>query len=117
MKVNKRFRFWDAKTLTENLVYGIRKEYDFTFALRNDVQNGYSPVGWHGVKLINAFNSTLPNMLIIGYYDGEDISCIMLDKINNMEQYVTAIYNAINTYFNDNEMNEAYVEAFTLEDM
>lgn len=112
MKVNERFKFWDAQTLTTNLIYGIRKEYDFTFALRKDVKDGYLPVGWHGIKLINAFNSTLPNILIIGYYDGEDISCVMLDKTKDMKEYETIIYNAIQKYFDENGMNEAYVEAY-----
>ena len=113
MKINKKFEFWDAERLTKNLIYGTKKAYDFTLALRSHVQDGYVPTGWYGIKLINVFNSTLPNLLVIGYWDGGELSCTQLNTSVSMAEYELAILAAVKEYFKECETTEVYVEAYT----
>ena len=117
MKMNKKYAFWTAKELAEKLLYGTKKEYDFTFDDAESVLQYGEPTGWHGVKLINLFDNHLPNCLAVGYWGGGDTRVFNLEwddeakeLMEKTDHLAVLITKCLEEYFIYNDAEIACVE-------
>ena len=110
MKMNKKYVFWTAKELGEKLLYGTKKEYDFTFDDKETISGGFEPTGWHGVKLINLFDNHLPNCLAVGYWGGGDTKVYNLEMAEEIDNLVELMTKCLEEYFVENGAEIVCVE-------
>ena len=116
MKKIKEYTFLTANELVEKLLYGEKKECNFTFNTESELSNGIEPTCWFGAKLFHLFDNDFPNCLAIGYWGGGDTTIYNLEW-DDKAKYVTTIkqlekilINHMQKYFADNGVEEVCVE-------
>lgn len=117
MKRNRKYVFLTAKELVEKLLYGTKKEYDFTFDDVESISGGYEPTGWFGIKLMNLFDNHLPDSLAVGYWGGGDTKLFNLewdeeraDHVTKTERLEEIMTKYLSEYFAENDATIACVE-------
>lgn len=116
MKKNRKYAFWTAEQLTKYLIYGNRKAYDFTMDERPVTMLGFAPEGWFGIKLLNLFDSSVPEILAIDYYGGGDLhlenltDCVDENGVFDMPKYESRILEAVAEFFRQNDVEKVCVE-------
>lgn len=115
MNKNKRYVFLTAEEIVAKLIL-VKKEYDFTFDCREDVEARTEPSAWHGVKLMNLFDGGLPDCLAIGYYGGGNTRVFNLEydeegnSIDTTEELRELMIKYLNSYFEEESCTEVCVE-------